>query len=498
MPSLLPISMGLKLAGNQVDSYRESVMAMALSLRRLEPEYVRFGEIFFHLRKEAVGYFDPEDADCFGHDTNHWDKLALGLLWVGNRVGDTGGSMSVRGRMLSLRKAQEIFESNRPLHSRTADPLAASSPMEELFIRSYMHLTGEGRDDLIRQFDSSDSDSLSALGDLARLLSAYSSAFGRGAAAQSAFYLESLVLMAEAIRDQPGIAIEQKEARETVLVFLRTLVVCFKYEYRQSDLEANKDRSSLPAATMVDPDAANITLPRTVSLPNQTLGAQTVSPGAVLPPRPSAELHSGSHAPNSVAAARQNANVSSQPATKANQASQATAVATASTGAISSRSSKSNEYAGLWRRLGAYVIDSLFLLVVYVASLIIVAFMSALLSEITGQEELLDAIAPFFLMGLWVSTSYLYYVAMEQSAAQATIGKRALGIRVVDAQGQRLGWGKASARWFSSIFSYSTFFIGFFICAWTRKKQALHDLMADTYVVDKASPYPARTDETAT
>ena len=141
--------------------------------------------------------------------------------------------------------------------------------------------------------------------------------------------------------------------------------------------------------------------------------------------------------------------------------------------------------AGFVRRLGAYLIDSMLVGSVYYVVLMI--GMVALAIVAAGQDFKDDG----FLVGMalvylvYPVLSLGYYAGMESSKLQATVGKLALGIKVVDGQGRRLGFGRATARWAGSIVSYLILYIGFFMAGWTRRKQALHDLMAGTFVVDK-------------
>jgi uncharacterized RDD family membrane protein YckC len=78
---------------------------------------------------------------------------------------------------------------------------------------------------------------------------------------------------------------------------------------------------------------------------------------------------------------------------------------------------------------------------------------------------------------------WLYFAALESSASGATIGKRLLGLRVVDLDGRRIGFGRASWRFFGKLLGILTFYIGYAMAVFTPKKQALHDLMAKTLVV---------------
>ena len=141
--------------------------------------------------------------------------------------------------------------------------------------------------------------------------------------------------------------------------------------------------------------------------------------------------------------------------------------------------------AGFIRRLGAFLIDSMivggaFYMVFLVVLLVTAAIASA---RPTGEDAFLAGMALAYLAYPLISLAY--YAGMESSKLQATVGKLALGIKVVDAGGRRLGFGRAAGRWAGSLLSYLILYIGFFMAGWTRRKQALHDLIARTYVVDK-------------
>ncbi|MBI9072485.1 MAG: RDD family protein [Melioribacteraceae bacterium] len=79
---------------------------------------------------------------------------------------------------------------------------------------------------------------------------------------------------------------------------------------------------------------------------------------------------------------------------------------------------------------------------------------------------------------------WLYYALMESSSKQATLGKMAVGIKVTDMSGARIGFGKASGRYFGKILSGLILNIGYIIAAFTEKKQALHDILAGCLVVN--------------
>lgn len=144
--------------------------------------------------------------------------------------------------------------------------------------------------------------------------------------------------------------------------------------------------------------------------------------------------------------------------------------------------SPSAGFAGFWKRFAAVIIDAFALAVPgFILGMIIG------LSFASRFDDEMSASIGADLMGrlVGIGLAWLYYSLMESSAWQATLGKMALGIVVVDANGDRLTWGKASGRYFGKIISAIPIGIGFLLAGFTQKKQALHDMMAGTFVVNK-------------
>jgi uncharacterized RDD family membrane protein YckC len=142
--------------------------------------------------------------------------------------------------------------------------------------------------------------------------------------------------------------------------------------------------------------------------------------------------------------------------------------------------------AGFLRRFAAFFLDSLIVSGVFY-TLYVVGFVLFALAMAGGgaPDEAMLAAGAVAMSLLYVLLSLGYYAGMESSSRQATLGKMALGIKVVDERGQRLGFGHAAGRWLASALSYLTFYIGFAMAGFTARKQALHDLVASTYVVDQ-------------
>ena len=89
------------------------------------------------------------------------------------------------------------------------------------------------------------------------------------------------------------------------------------------------------------------------------------------------------------------------------------------------------------------------------------------------------------LSGVMFIVQILYFAIMESSSKQATLGKMVLGIVVTDADGKRISLGRAVGRNLGKIISSIILLIGYFMIAFTEKKQGLHDIMAKCLVVVK-------------
>lgn len=81
--------------------------------------------------------------------------------------------------------------------------------------------------------------------------------------------------------------------------------------------------------------------------------------------------------------------------------------------------------------------------------------------------------------------AWLYHALLESSSMQATLGKRFCGLVVTNEQGQRIGFGQATRRYFGKYLSGFIFGIGYLMSLWTEKRQCLHDMMASCLVLQK-------------
>lgn len=131
--------------------------------------------------------------------------------------------------------------------------------------------------------------------------------------------------------------------------------------------------------------------------------------------------------------------------------------------------------AGFWIRFWAYIIDVL-----------ILSSIGMLLIKPVFRLFSLDIHDPVWYAPFTIITAvifYAYFVLMTKFCSQ-TVGKMILGIRVITKDGGTLTWSTVLFReWIGRLISVIPLNIPYLVVAFTPKKQAIHDFIADTLVV---------------
>jgi len=147
----------------------------------------------------------------------------------------------------------------------------------------------------------------------------------------------------------------------------------------------------------------------------------------------------------------------------------------------------SHAYAGFLRRLAASLIDAVLLAIGLVVLTIVGSIFTVVGLLSSGQDltsdngNVVGAQLALYLIALVLF--WLYFAGLESSAWQGTVGKRLMRLVVTDLYGRRIGFGRATGRYFGKILSALIVFVGYFMVIFTERRQALHDLMASTLVV---------------
>ena len=158
------------------------------------------------------------------------------------------------------------------------------------------------------------------------------------------------------------------------------------------------------------------------------------------------------------------------------------------------------QYGGFWLRLLARLIDALVLMIPSVTVMILVVGTSFFTSVMGGDFSVLTSGTPMFIVaGLINACMYAAYEAFLTSTYGGTLGKMALGLRVILTDGSMLNLQQALIRHLiyagGGIIGALVPMAGFLNVLWILvdnvsaafdpQKRAVHDRIANTFVVKK-------------
>jgi len=156
------------------------------------------------------------------------------------------------------------------------------------------------------------------------------------------------------------------------------------------------------------------------------------------------------------------------------------------------------KYGGFWIRLGAFIIDSIGLSVA--SSIITTPLMSPTMEEFLSDlpsyysdyndpavffERIGQFMGAMFLISLVQTLLYCVYYTVGVGKWSTTIGKAACGLKVVRADGGRVSYWRAFARYWANMLNGFTAGLTYLVIAFHGKKQGIHDMICDTLVVKK-------------
>ena len=148
--------------------------------------------------------------------------------------------------------------------------------------------------------------------------------------------------------------------------------------------------------------------------------------------------------------------------------------------------------AGFWKRFAAMVIDGLVTgaasFVLQVPLTMLAAFGMSLGDGAAAAGGAIGLILVSY--GISLAVPLFYFAWMHSSGSQASLGKMAVGIKVTRGSGERISFWRAFARYMAYFLTLAlSFGVGGLVSALTTglgaRKQALHDMICDTLVVDK-------------
>lgn len=143
------------------------------------------------------------------------------------------------------------------------------------------------------------------------------------------------------------------------------------------------------------------------------------------------------------------------------------------------------EYASLMNRTLAQMVDGLILTaMIFVIMTVAMMIATPMLMEANAAGSLNIVAITFIILLIMAMIPTLYYAKTESGEHQASFGKRALGIKIMNEDGSRISFSKSIWRMFLQGL-FSIFFITYIYALFNDKHQTLHDLLTHTVVVNK-------------
>lgn len=143
-------------------------------------------------------------------------------------------------------------------------------------------------------------------------------------------------------------------------------------------------------------------------------------------------------------------------------------------------------YAGFWLRVVATLLDAfvMFIPVGWVLTFTIIFIHVAF----RMNDDIRAIVLIISLLLIPTLTLMIYSALMESSRWQGTVGKLVVGLHVGDLDGRRLTLGRSARRTVAKCLSTITIGIGYLLCGFTKRKQALHDIVAKCLVLRGRRP----------
>ncbi|MGC2422041.1 MAG: RDD family protein [Candidatus Acidiferrales bacterium] len=142
-------------------------------------------------------------------------------------------------------------------------------------------------------------------------------------------------------------------------------------------------------------------------------------------------------------------------------------------------------YGGFWIRFAGVFIDGILMQVVKVPMMLLI--LGAVVTPFgkfgpNQAAPLSRAVLTVTFVSVFIA--FLYEVIMIRYYG-ATLGKMAVGVKVIRTDGSGVSWGTSIGRYFMKIVSAMILAIGYIMAGFDEEKRALHDRVCDTRVIYK-------------
>jgi uncharacterized RDD family membrane protein YckC len=143
--------------------------------------------------------------------------------------------------------------------------------------------------------------------------------------------------------------------------------------------------------------------------------------------------------------------------------------------------------AGFWLRSVAFLVDAGLVALLATGGAMLVDMAVQIGGTISSAPEAglewLETTATSLIVVLIALCYFTLFVGLHGQ----TPGKMLLGLKIIRITGEEVGYGRALVRWIGQCLGLLPLGVGFLMVAFSRRKQALHDKIAGTYVVRRPS-----------
>ena len=141
-------------------------------------------------------------------------------------------------------------------------------------------------------------------------------------------------------------------------------------------------------------------------------------------------------------------------------------------------------YASFGKRLGAYILESLFVDVIGIGIFIIFTIINFFVTAYLNINlTFISSLSIFIAIILIFFGQPIYCLIAESSEKHQTLGKKAMGIIVKNENGSYLSFGQSLGRFILKVIIPYEAIISIFTILFSNKKQALHDMILKMIVV---------------
>lgn len=134
-------------------------------------------------------------------------------------------------------------------------------------------------------------------------------------------------------------------------------------------------------------------------------------------------------------------------------------------------------YGGFWKRFVAIFIDG----IIFSAVNLVFTFITGAVSA-SGSNVGLAAVIAIINVAASIILPMAYEIYFIGTKG-ATLGKMAMGLKVISSNGKPVSMGQAAGRYFAKMLSGLTLGIGYLMAAFNDEKKTLHDIICETRVV---------------